>query len=74
MYFYFRVLSHVRDNSPEGRRNIKMNRYGFEDIRTKGELMPEVWCISNSITFCINPYPIYKCLQKPLKNAISAVA
>ncbi|XP_052814994.1 uncharacterized protein DDB_G0283357-like [Mya arenaria] len=37
------VMSGNWDRSPEGNegRKVKMNRYGFEDLRTKGELLPE---------------------------------
>ena len=38
----FRALSHGRDASPEEIRRVQLNRHGFEDIRTKGELLPEV--------------------------------
>ena len=35
-------MSHGRDVSPEEIKRVKLNRFGFEDIRTKGELLPEV--------------------------------
>jgi hypothetical protein len=39
---FSRIISNQRDASPEREKRVKLNRYGFEDIRTKGELLPEV--------------------------------
>ncbi|XP_060602702.1 H/ACA ribonucleoprotein complex non-core subunit NAF1-like [Ruditapes philippinarum] len=36
-----KIISNQRDASPEREKRVKLNRYGFEDIRTKGELLPE---------------------------------
>ncbi|XP_053392452.1 H/ACA ribonucleoprotein complex non-core subunit NAF1-like [Mercenaria mercenaria] len=36
-----KIISNEREASPEREKRVKLNRHGFEDIRTKGELQPE---------------------------------
>lgn len=36
-----KIVSNGRGESPDRERRVKLNRHGFEDIRTKGELLPE---------------------------------
>lgn len=45
-------MSKEREQSPDRDKRVKLNKHGFEDIRTKGEILPEV-SINVGPMFCI---------------------
>ncbi|XP_052262450.1 uncharacterized protein LOC127866095 isoform X2 [Dreissena polymorpha] len=54
------TISNERDQSPDRDRRVKLNRYGFEDVRTKGELLPEELPPLEELTITVDESVIMK--------------